>query len=322
MFNGILYNQLLDRTTAGYIVKDLDWVQIGLIVWLVGAVLVFTGAAAVTWNNLGSRNLTLATSALFAAIAMSLVQLKFELIAKETHDFITAELTLDRQDRLVRQWQYPVNVGWRIHVEVKASEMLSNQQPELFDGDGERLTADMVLFSLISYIATTEVDWQVRQRRFVGSSTGTLTSTQRLSKRSECTTFDESELRRCLQEAGNLFSEAPLRMLGGGTICLPPRTKLNLTERSMTLSNPFFDIEFKLESSGSVSYIQPRTGGDVPKVESGEARYETRMFGLAVRSRSAALRANHAEMPKYREWADRFVRGVRLWFEGRELTAR
>ncbi len=321
MLNGILYNHPLDRTIAGYIVKHLDWVQIGLIVSLFGAVLIVTGAATVTWNNSGSRNLTLATGALVAAIVLNLLQLKFELRAEETHDFITAELTVDRQDRVVRQWLYPMNVSYRIHVEIDASKKLSNQQPELFDGDREQLTADMVIFSLISYITTTEIDWQVRRRRFVGSSAGTMTSWQRLSKASECTTLDESELRRCLQEAGNLFSEAPLKMLGG-SICLPPRTELKLTEGSMTLSNPFFDIEFKLESSGAVSFVQPRTGGDVPKLESGEARYETRMFGLAVRSRSAALRANHAEMQKYREWADRFVGGVRQWFEGQELTAR
>ncbi|MCZ6654011.1 MAG: hypothetical protein O7D91_13415 [Planctomycetota bacterium] len=301
--------------------KNLDWVQIGLIVSLVGAVLIVIGSAAVTWNNSGSRNLTLATGALVAAIVLNLLQLKFELRAEEAHDFITAELTVDRQDRVIRQWQYPMNVSWRIHVEIDASEKLSNQQPELFDGDRERLTADMVVFSLISYITTTEIDWQVRRRRFVGSSVGTMMSSQRLSKASECTTLDESELRRCLQEAGNLFSEAPLRMLGG-SICLPPRTELKLTEGSMILSNPFFDIEFKLESSQAVSYTKPRTGGDVPKLESGEARYETRLFGLPVRSRSAALRANHAEMPKYREWADRFVCGVRQWFEGRDLIAR
>lgn len=299
----------------------LDSVKLGLLIVIIGGLLAISGASIVSWNNTGSRNLALATGTLGAAIVLFLIQLPFELRATEQHDFISIELTLDRSTRVIRQWKYPENISWRIHAEVDASEAVAKERPDLFDGDRDHLTADMVLFSLVSYLASNEFDWQRQTRRFVGATFGTMVTWQRRSKRTECTVVGEPQLRRLLENATNSYAKAPLKLVFGD-LCLPPHTNLSLTAQSLTLENTFCKVKFLLEPSGAVSYMQPGTGGEVPTLESGEARLETRVFGLAATTTCAALRAQHPAMAKHRDWAAGLVAGAHQWFEGGEVLRR
>jgi hypothetical protein len=223
---GYLLIATLVAAYVGWRVSLLDSVRLGLILVITGGLLAIAGAFMVSWNNAGSRNLALATGTLGAAIVLFLIQLPFELRATEQHDFISVELTLDRSRRIIRQWKYPDHSGWRIHAEINASEAVAQERPDLFAGDRDHLTADMVLFSLILYLASNEFDWQRQTRRFVGATFGTMVTSQRRSKRTECTVVGEPQLRRLLENATNTYAKAPLTLVFGD-LCLPPHTNLS-----------------------------------------------------------------------------------------------
>jgi hypothetical protein len=142
-----------------------------------------------------------------------------------------------------------------------------------------------------------------------------VTTWDRLSGPSECSSVDEEVLKSVLKSAGNLYAQAGI-MLIAGNLCFPPKTVLRLTANTMTISNPFCQVVFGLRPSGSVSFMEPGTGGDVPQLASGESRYETRLVGIVISTEFMALRAQHRDMPKYRAWATRLVDGTREWFEG------
>ena len=53
----------------------------------------------------------------------------------------------------------------------------------------------------------------------------------------------------------------------------------------------------------------------MPTFKTGESRYETRLVGVTVDRIFFALRAHDPRGPKYKEWTDRLVSGIRAWFE-------
>ncbi len=279
----------------------------------IGVALLTAGILA--WTNAGSRNLPIATGALAATVILFLIQLPFELRRSRERYFLTAEFVIDRSKPQIREWNYPDSTMWRIHDEIDASNWLAEQHPEHFDGDRDRVTSDMVLFSLISFLASSEFDWQRRRIQFSGSTTGTITTWDRLSRPEECTTVAEEQLRSLLRSAGNLYVGAPLRLIAG-QLCLPPKTYLSLTSGELQIRNLYCEIVFKLRSSGSISYMKPGTGGQVPKLPSGDAQYETRLIGVEIDLVFTALRAQSRDMLKYREWAHQLVNGAIEWFQG------
>jgi hypothetical protein len=114
----------------------------------------------------------------------------------------------------------------------------------------------MVIFSLASYIASTEFDWQRKTVRFVGSTTGTMTTWDRLSKPNECSSVNENSLRSALESAGNAYAGARIPLIAGN-LCLPPRTDMQITSNALRLHNPFCEITFRLRPSHSVSFMTP-----------------------------------------------------------------
>src|SRR5947209_7795262 len=76
-----------------------------------------------TYENAGSKTFTLAAAALLSAVFVFVLQALFELRSTVSKTFVTAEYTLDRAKPEIRQWAYSANVGWRIHVELGASQV-------------------------------------------------------------------------------------------------------------------------------------------------------------------------------------------------------
>jgi hypothetical protein len=93
----------------------------------------------VAWANAGSRNIALATAALFASVVLLIVQIPFELRSKHETALFGAEYTIDRLKPQIRQWSYPKTSGWRLTAEVAASDALAKSDPNAFKGDGQRL---------------------------------------------------------------------------------------------------------------------------------------------------------------------------------------
>jgi hypothetical protein len=294
----------------------MDGVKVALAFAAVGAASLLGAAGFLAWNNAGSRNLALAAGTVAAAVLLFSLQLPFELRSTEERDFFTVELTLDRQDVSIRQWRYTRGMSWRIHDEISAGQWLAKHHPHLFatESDRDRLTRDLVLFSVVSYLARYEFDWQRRPVRFSGDTVGTILTWDRQSKPSECSRFDEDALRARLTSAANLYAGAPLA-LTGAALCLPPNTHLNLTRESLTIENPFVRIVLELRPSGSVMYTKPGTGGEAPQMPGGGGRYETRLNGLVARVTYRALRAQHRHMDRYKTWTRSLLSGLHQWFE-------
>src|SRR5207249_2625309 len=117
------------------------------------------------------------------------------------------EFTIDHLMPQIRQWSYPDTVGWRIGMEIAASDALAQTNPNAFKGDGQKLTQDMLVRSLATYLFAEQFDWQLREVRVRGPSMGTTITTEPLSKEAECTIVTNAEVQAMLAKAGNAFSE-------------------------------------------------------------------------------------------------------------------
>ena len=293
----------------------IDGLKISLFVGLVAIAIGVLCLSAVAWANAGSRNMVLATGTLGAAILLFIIQLPFELRERRISDFATSEFTIDRAKPEIRQWSYPSNVSWRISAEVGASSWLAQTNRVAFDGDRERLTLDMILFSLIQYFVVEQSDWQLKRVIFRGTSVGTLTTQHRISKESDCTLITEQEIRKQLSQVGNVFSGAPIMMVQNG-FCLPPNATMKLENQSLEVHTPFCRIIFSLQPSGSVLYMKPGTGGQVPLLPTGQSQFETWLNGVKIEVVYSRIRAQHREADVYKAWSERVVQGTRVWFEG------
>ena len=272
-------------------------------------------AAVLAWANRASSNVVLAAGALLGAMALYGTQLVFELRRTVKHDHISAEFTIDRADRVIRQWAYPDRaVGWRPAVEINLGRSLAAVSPSPFDGDRDALTKDFMIRSLIAFLGYTEFDWQLNKTVFRGRSSGTVILLSPVSTEKDATLVTRDALQAELKDSGNLFANAPVS-LAGGYLRLPPKSVLQIRRDFVVIRNPVLEIRFTAELSGSISYMKPGTGGKVENLASGEARYETRWVGLRVQRTFFALRARDASAARYSEWSDRLLTNLRDWFE-------
>ncbi len=83
-----------------------------LIVNVAALVVAAATAGVLVWANRASSNVVLAAGALFGAMALYGIQLLFELRSTLKHDHISAEFTIDRAERSIRQWYCQIEVGY------------------------------------------------------------------------------------------------------------------------------------------------------------------------------------------------------------------
>jgi len=280
----------------------------------VALLITLIAAAWLTWENVGSRNLALATGTLAAAALLYVIQVPFELRRSIDRDRISTEVTVDLAVPVIRQWTYTGNIPWRMGIETDASRWLAANNPAAFAQERGKLTADFVLFSLVSFLTHDEFDWQLSKVSYKGRSAGIFTSVQRVSKDHECAAFEESGLRARLSQAGNLFAGVPLTLVSG-KLCLPPRSSIELSERSLVIRNRICQLSFTVELSGLINYAKPGSSGQTPQLPGGGQQFETRLVGLNVETIYFALRAQHRDSSKYREWCTRVINDAREWFE-------
>ena len=262
--------------------------------------LVFLGTVA--WSNAGSRNLVLAASTLVAAILLFVAQLPFELRSKSDVDLFSAELTVDWANPMIRMWKYPDARGaavWRRTREAEARSYLAERNRSRFDGDRERLTLDLILYSFVAYLGAEQFDRQLKRTALRGSTFGSLFQTQPLSRDFQCTILLSSELQQKLRAAGNAFADTPL-WVTSGRFCLPPGATLTVGEKSREIATRVCRVSFTLEPSGSVPYMKPGTGGEVPSLPNGEPQLETRLTGIRSLVEFSWIRAQHPDLKNTR----------------------
>jgi hypothetical protein len=292
-----------------------DRLVIALVVGIVAILIGIGCLAVVAWANAGSRNLALAAAALFASFILLIIQVPFELRSKTDTDFFSAEYTVDRSKPQIRAWKYASDVTWRIGQEIGASDALAESNPGAFKDDLGKLTDDMTIWSVASYMFADQFDWQLRKVRARGPTVGTFTTTEPLSKPVECTLFSRAQIAEKLASAGNAFANSG-RFIRE-QLCLPPGSSVDIRAKSFAITNPFVHISFTLESTGGVRYGKPGTAGlETPSVADGGQQYETRVNSLRANVEYSWIRAQHRNIDKYKAWAERVVIGVQQWFEG------
>lgn len=291
----------------------MDVLKLALICNVAAIIIVLVTAGFIAWENTGSRNLVIATGTLLAAMILFITQLSFELRRSISYDQINIELTIDRAKPEIREWKYNSG-GWRIGIETSASSWLANNNSNAFNQDREKLTVDMAIFSLISFLTHELYDWQLKKVIYSGKTTGTLITTNPVSKDDECSSFDVNDLTTRLSEAGNLLAGGPLSIISG-RLCLPPKSTIKISARSLIIENRICQMVFNFEPSGAAFNAKPGTGGQVEQLPGGGSRYETRQVAVRVMTTFFALRSHHWHGGKYREWCSRVIGGAGEWFE-------
>jgi hypothetical protein len=295
-----------------------DNIVIFLIVGFVALTIGIVCLGFVAWENAGSRNLALATAAIAASAFLLALQIPFELRSKTEMDAISAEFMVDRKKPEIRADYSNGQPSSRLSQDIGASNALAKKSPNAFDGDLAKLTDDMTIRSLISYLFAEQFDWQLKHVSARGSLSGTWSSTEPLSKDKDRTMITADKIVQKLTSAGNVFDSGFSRQ----QICLPPGSLLGIKESSFSISNPFVQISFAVERTGGVMYGKPGTGGlDNPALPSGTMQYETRVNNVRVTTEYAWSRAQHRKMDQYKAWAERVISGARRWFEGNSGAA-
>jgi hypothetical protein len=301
---------------AVHAVAAPEGLLIALVVGISGLLIGIGCLAAVVLTNFGSRTLVAAFTATFGTALALLIAIYFDLRGKTDSALMAAEYTVDLSKPQIRQWAYPDSgAGWRLVNEVGASDALAKSNPGAFNGDLDKLTIDMTIRSVLVYFFAEQFDWQLKQTRVQGTTTGTQILTEPLSKPDECATFTSSQIADKLSKARNLFDQ-----VGNFTrqqICLPPGSSVDIGPNEVSVRNALVHLSFVVEPTGSVFYGKPRTSGlEAPSLPDGRQQYETRANNVRASVTYNWLRAHHPDLDIYKAWADRVVSGAQKWFQG------
>jgi hypothetical protein len=193
-----------------------------------------------------------------------------------------------------------------------------SRDPGAFRREGERLSEDFAWFSLFSFLANTQSDWQLRTSHFSGPTMGHIDRAERVSSPNERTTLKVEILQNLLASSGNTFASSPIG--GGPEMWWPPKTKLAWSTSELTLTNPFCQIAVTIEPAAAVNYTVPGDDGGLNQalLPSGQPRYATRLLKFTVTATYFKLRAQNPDMPRYRTWTENFAGDLRDWFRYEE----
>jgi hypothetical protein len=294
---------------------------------IVAGIVLLIALIAVTafaWSNSASKTIALATAALWSAAAFWALQLFLELRASENTDVISVEFTIDRSES--RLWGNQGVADMRHPYEQGASGWLEHFSPDVFYGDRTLLSRHFALAEILLFFSWQEPDWRVTATTLRGSrysTTQTLFSP--VSGGGNCTEVHLADFAAALKNAGNVLAhyglaydesapDKPLPFLDR-PICFPPDTRMTLTNKALTLSNPFGSLAFTVVSSAGVVSLNPERNEPSPTLSSGEPRFETRLLGIRVVNHQNALYSQHRDAAKQAAWRERVIEGLHSWFE-------
>jgi hypothetical protein len=289
-----------------------SFVPTALILGSAAAVVCLVCVVYFALENSGSRNIALATGTLAAAIVMYGLQLLFELQSTTSTELFTAQFTIDRATPSIDGGADASSNLSRYRYETGASNTFAAENPGQFDGDRQKLFRDFALFSIIAYLGTEQFDWQIKRVSFK-TAVMAIENIEYQSKPSECNAISKSDVHAALARARNAFASA--EPFAQERLCLPPSTEFKVSDGELVLSNPFCDITFRIEPSGTVFYGVPGEGFRVELLPNDQGRFEVTPINIRVTAQFHALRVQHRKARKYREWAERLTNGLGNWFE-------
>jgi len=294
-----------------------DYLQVVLSLNIAASVVLIVTALMLLVQNAASRNLALCTCAAVGAVVAFLIQMKFELRSTTRNHHISFAYTFDLAEKNLRQWDYTKldrieMIGGRVPAEVEAGKWIFTDQPALLETDRRKVASDLALFSTMRFFGYLERDWQWSYKKYNSPALG-FSMIIPLSKPSECSKVGEEELRSKLRSAGNVFANAPVS-LTMNDICLPPGTIVQVSPTALVLRNPVFQIVLEIEDPRGVSFVQPGSNAEVPKLPDGRPRFENHVRGLNIEITFLALRACHRQRERYEEWSKHLVEQLTRWY--------
>jgi hypothetical protein len=287
----------------------------------------------IAWVNSGSRNIALGLGALGGAFVVFILQIIFELKASSTSTDFAIEFVTDYQIKEVHGPQaYNPSMAIAAHnpnlfIEDEASKAIAAASPALSKDDAPRITRDLGVVTIVSYLLDEQSDWQL-DTRVLKNSTGTITLWSRVSKPNECTLIPMNTIRRQLKASGNMFADIQIALMGdNASLCLPPHALLEITPNvvrirslvcsiSFTLQEPFAEIRIADPHAVAIAKLTGQLiSTDSPKLPNGSPRYVMVTTGARANVGFGALRAQDRNLSKYQDWAKRVVDGVKGRFE-------
>lgn len=245
--------------------------------------------------------------------------------------------TADFRDGQIRQWDYTkvldgdstrgvldltrTLVSSRIGVEVEAGGWLFSKHRSAVEQDLDKVASDFAVFSLAEFFSNAGADWQWQFRRY-NSPTMPFGRIVPTSKREECSKITGQDIRQQLASAGNLFADAP-HDLFLRDVCLPVGTTMQIGTGRLLLRSRVLQIAFTLEDTGvrGGDHRQPEGTGpshrrtlQMPKLDDGGFRYDTRVQSFVIQTTFSRLRAYDREKPRYEAWSVRLIELVKAWF--------
>lgn len=287
---------------------------------IIGGIALLAALAAamrLAWENAGSKTIVLATAALSGAAILFVVQAWFELQSSTSHNYVGVEYTVNHATASVGQWSYADVV--RAREEINASNWLHATDTPAFDRESQRVAADLAMFSLVSFLAWEEYDWQLERVQFTGDVMPGVTLTESPSTDNESTAVEEADLRNQLSRVKNIFAGAP-DIVAERKLRLPPKSTLDIQQRSIIIRNAVCRVTWELQPPFSVFYIDPRTKTASPKLPSGKQKLETFGQRFKVSVTYFALHSQRRDISKYRAWTTRLLTDCHRWFEERGAT--
>jgi hypothetical protein len=287
--------------------NSTEWIDWAPYIALAGIGLTILGALIIFRNATGSRNLALVCATLIGALLIGILQASMELRLPPGRDGIGGALLLDLDGPAIRHVRgrgqpgtaAATTMALRTFGEESARNVLASMQPrpDFSASDNTsllhqvQLLSDFAILSFLHYMRQQQPDWQTR---FVTIDTpfgGTRVQVPTPSfTRRNCTEIDEQTIRQELRRSGNEFAEASLAE--AAPLCLPPQSVMRIDRDSITITNPFLTISFRVQPRGGVPY----------------------MFSFDVTTKYSRLRSQHELMPEYRQWVERVIADALPWF--------
>lgn len=299
--------------------KSVDVVKVALVILVAAMAVAAMSGLAVTSANRRSETLVLGFTTLLGAMALFGAQLFFQLRSSEEESALGAQVLVNTQTMTLGPYQG--TNGFRAATEHEASDWLRQQKPDAF-GQDHLLGVDMVVYSIVSYLAAMELDWQMKRTRyhFTGPM-GAFTEFQLKSQSSASEAVPVERLVLALQASGNHFAGAPVIAAGPQQSILLPRGTVvsGMSDRraasnTFTLDAPAITVRFTVQLSQKFSGIPQRAEGG-PWVIAGQGGpLKLQLIKVLLTMSLKAHRANDPNVDAYRAWFARLTEGLQDWF--------
>ena len=128
------------------------------------------------------------------------------------------------------------------------------------------------------------------------------------------TFYPKEQFVELLEDSGNLFAQVPIETIANG-IFLPPNSTISLENDGLFIDNPFCNLNFTIEESGSVWSGKP--GDNVAHaelLEDGSHKHESRYFNINISVTYKGPRAKNKLMPEYKTWVENLAYDTKKWF--------